>query len=66
MDVSQEQAEAEKIAALREGKASDADLVEWVAGLLEVLQMGGLTRAHGDEWIDTSYMAVLKARLSVE
>jgi hypothetical protein len=47
-----------------EPRARDADLYEWVSGLLETLNLAGITRAKGDEHIDTDYLAELHSRLS--
>lgn len=47
-----------------EPKARDADLYEWVSGLVEALNLAGITRAKGDEHIDTDYLAELHARLA--
>jgi hypothetical protein len=57
-------AEAVRLRATGEPRARDADLYEWVSGLVEALNLAGITRAKGDEHIDTDYLAELHSRLS--
>lgn len=45
---------------------TDVELVDWVQGLISALELSGVTRAQGDEWIDPSYLAALKKRLCAE
>lgn len=45
-------------------RARDADLYEWVSGLIETLNLAGITRAKGDEHIDSDYLAELHSRLA--
>jgi hypothetical protein len=50
--------------ASHEPRARDADLYEWVSGLVEALNLAGITRAQGEEHIDTDYLAELHSLLS--
>lgn len=45
---------------------TNAELVEWVEGLISALDLAGITRAQGDEHIEPTYLAALKARLTHE
>lgn len=49
-----------------ESDPTDADLVQWVQGLISALELSGVTRAQGDEWIDPAYLVALTKRLGAE